>query len=59
MLKQKLSLQNKGFWVETVKAGHGSGSQGGTEMLRCGTRMRESHRVLLDRIYHQWSESHM
>ena len=55
MLKQKLCLQNKGFWVETVKAGDGPGSQGGTEMLRCGTGMRESHRVLLDRIYHQWS----
>ena len=39
MLKQKLSLQNKEFWVEAVKVEDGPGSQGGTEMLRCGTRM--------------------
>lgn len=55
MLKQKLSLQNKGFWVETVKVEDGPGSKGGTEMLRYGTGMGESHRVLLDRISHQQS----
>lgn len=40
--KQELFLENKGYLVEVIQAGDGPVSQGGTEMLRGGSRKSES-----------------